>query len=103
LYKHRFRGVAEVEIIGEFESAEDALVHIPTLNPHLVITDYTLPGMSGIELAEKLSEYPHIKVLVVTGHEPDHIRPQQENPPHYHILHKDWSKAVFDRILGFCA
>ena len=102
LYKHRFKGISDVEIIGEFESAEEALSLIPSLNPHLVITDYTLPGMSGIELAEKLYQYPDIKVFIVSGHEPAFLKSQAEERPNYTILQKDWSTAVFDRILNAC-
>jgi len=42
LYKHHFRGVSGVEIIAEFDNAEEALAQINQLKPDVVIVDYKL-------------------------------------------------------------
>jgi CheY-like chemotaxis protein len=36
------------------QSAEAAIDELPRVNPHIVISDITMPGMSGYELAKKL-------------------------------------------------
>jgi two-component system NarL family response regulator len=102
LYKHRLQSNSEVEIIGEFENAEEALDKIPHLKPNLVITDYTLPGMSGIDVAERLKQYPEIKVLLVSNHAPEYFSSVLKTPVICEIIQKDWSKGIFERILGFC-
>jgi two-component system response regulator AtoC len=41
-------------VISLFTSAEDALVSIQKKSPTVLIVDYKLPGMSGIDLYEKI-------------------------------------------------
>ncbi|HEX6589113.1 MAG TPA: sigma-54 dependent transcriptional regulator [Longimicrobiales bacterium] len=52
------------------ETAEEALNRIAAFEPELVITDVRMPGMSGLQLLEKLrSSLPEVDVLVMTGFE----------------------------------
>ena len=52
------------------ETAEDALNRIAAFEPELVITDVRMPGMSGLQLLEKLrASLPEVDVLVMTGFE----------------------------------
>jgi len=52
------------------DSAESGLSRLSKFGPDLVITDLRMPGLSGLELTEKLKETkPEIDVIVMTGHE----------------------------------
>jgi len=52
------------------ETAEEALNRIAAFEPELVITDVRMPGMSGLQLLEKLrASLPEVDVLVMTGFE----------------------------------
>lgn len=52
------------------ETAEEALNRIAVFEPDMVITDVRMPGMSGLDLLEKLrSSLPDVDVLVMTGFE----------------------------------
>ncbi|MEJ2539314.1 MAG: sigma-54 dependent transcriptional regulator [Gemmatimonadota bacterium] len=52
------------------DSAESALAQIAALEPHLVLTDLRMPGMSGLDLTERvLEDRPETDVVVMTGHE----------------------------------
>jgi DNA-binding NtrC family response regulator len=52
------------------ETAEEALNRIAAFEPELVITDVRMPGMSGLQLLEKLrATLPEVDVLVMTGFE----------------------------------
>jgi DNA-binding NtrC family response regulator len=51
-------------------SAEAALGRVAELDPGLVITDVRMPGLSGLELLERLQEaLPDVSVIVITAHE----------------------------------
>jgi DNA-binding NarL/FixJ family response regulator len=44
----------DIEVIGDAESAEDALPEIRRLQPDIVLCDLNLPGLSGLELTERV-------------------------------------------------
>lgn len=51
------------------ESAEEALITLATWTPNLVITDLQMPGMSGMDLFDKIhAENPLIPVIILTAH-----------------------------------
>jgi DNA-binding NarL/FixJ family response regulator len=102
LYKLNFRDAPDLEIIGEFGTGEDALSQIPHLKPDVIIADYSLPGMSGIEFARKLSEYPEIKILLVTGHDLHFFTSLHTEMPNVDIVQKTWSDQDMKRIISFC-
>lgn len=52
-------------------SAEEALKMLDALQPHLIILDLQLPGMSGLDFARKLKDNPgyrNIVLLAVTAY-----------------------------------
>jgi two-component system response regulator AtoC len=51
-------------------SAEEALGQLKKFQPSIIITDLRMPGMSGLDLLERVREHmPGTEVIVVTGHE----------------------------------
>jgi len=62
--------------IDTFRTAEEALVWLRAHRSDLVITDFRLPGLSGLELAQKLSRGRHAQpVIVVTAYgSPETVR-----------------------------
>jgi DNA-binding NarL/FixJ family response regulator len=60
--------VPDFECVGEFASGEEALKHLPKLNPKVVIMDVNLPGMSGIDCVQRLTaceNAPQVIMLTV--------------------------------------
>ena len=52
------------------ESAEDALARVARFSPAVILTDFRMPGMSGIELLERIrSDAQGVDVIVMTGHQ----------------------------------
>ena len=65
---------ASFEGLGiEFEtssSGEDAIARFDVFNPDIVLTDYNMPNMNGVELTKKLKEKKKdIKVILYTAHD----------------------------------
>lgn len=62
----------EVHMAGDGKEAVCHLREAPQTT--LVVTDYRMPNMNGIELAKHVMDFePHIKVIVMSGDDPDKI------------------------------
>ena len=60
----------DYEVVGDFESYETALPEMKELAPDIVLTDITLPGISGIEGIKQVKLIlPQAAIIVVTVHE----------------------------------
>ncbi|RAJ06815.1 LuxR family two component transcriptional regulator [Chitinophaga skermanii] len=58
--------------IGAFNNAEAALEKIPHLMPNVVLMDFNLPGMNGIECIARLkAEFPDMQFMMLTVYEDD--------------------------------
>jgi len=50
-------------------SPDDALEKVYSARPQVVLTDLVMPGMSGMELLERIVEFdPSIQVVLMTAH-----------------------------------
>ena len=59
----------DIEVVGEAGDGVAALERVRELSPDLVLTDITMPGFDGIELARRIaSEHPEVKVLALSTH-----------------------------------
>lgn len=101
LYKYHFRSMADLKIVAEFENGEDALREIPNQQPDIVIVDYSLPGMSGLEFIHQLAAFPRMKVLLVTGHDRD-LLSLPDRSDTFEFIQKDWSEESLKRIKKYC-
>lgn len=62
--------VGEVEIVGEANNGFDALEKLKRLRPDVVFSDIEMPGMNGVELAERIgNENLDIQVVFVTAYD----------------------------------
>lgn len=69
------RNFHNLKVVGESETAEQALIDIPQLTPDLVLVDISLPGIDGIELIRRIRPFhKSCVILVVTGHDVDIYR-----------------------------
>ncbi len=61
---------AGFDVIGEAETAEGAVAKAEVLLPDLVLLDVLMPGLSGLEVVEKLTAVsPNSKIILLTGSE----------------------------------
>ncbi|MBB5876196.1 DNA-binding NarL/FixJ family response regulator [Xanthomonas sacchari] len=57
----------DIEIVGEADSGETALPQIRQLKPDIVLCDLHMPGVSGLEVTERIVKGDHgTKVIIVS-------------------------------------
>jgi two-component system invasion response regulator UvrY len=63
-------GTADIKVVGEAESGEEAVRLFPDLQPHVVVMDISMPGIGGLEaIGRILAREPAARILVLSGHE----------------------------------
>ena len=74
-----FRGIARevidatpgFESVGEAANGEEALAAVARLDPQLVLLDVRMPGLDGIEVAQRLqARHPHMLLVLISIEDP---------------------------------
>jgi DNA-binding NarL/FixJ family response regulator len=66
----------DMEVVGEASDGCQAAAKVRETRPDVLLLDYSMPGVSGVQLIERLrQECPQTRVLVLTAHdEPAYMR-----------------------------
>lgn len=93
--------ISFVAITGLARNAYEAMELIKTNSPHIVITDISMPEISGIELTEKIrKEYPEVKVIAMsTFNERSYISRMVQNGASGYILKSAGREEIEEAIL----
>jgi two-component system invasion response regulator UvrY len=68
---------ADVEVVAEAQTGEEACQKVATVKPDVVVMDLSMPGMGGLEaLRRMLAQDAKLRVLVLSAHE-DTAHPQR--------------------------
>lgn len=68
--RYRLEAQQGVDLVGVASSGQELLTLAQELRPDVVVTDITMPGLSGLEACKVLQEScPDIRVLVLTMHD----------------------------------
>ncbi len=64
------KALAQADLtVSSFDSADAALARLQRERPAVLITDVRMPGLSGLELLESVSErWPDLPVIIMTAH-----------------------------------
>ena len=58
----------DIEVVGEASDGEDLYRLLKDLKPNILLLDIFMPGKSGIEIAEEISNnYPEIKIIILSS------------------------------------
>ncbi|MGB2833235.1 MAG: response regulator transcription factor [Methylotenera sp.] len=76
-FKMLLESDADIKVITEAESGEQAIQRYMEFKPHVVVMDITMPGMGGLEAIERiLAKDSAAKILVLSAHE-DSVHPKR--------------------------
>lgn len=64
--KHLLGAYASVQIVGEADSGEDAIIKSLHYQPDVIFLDVEMPKMNGMEVARALSEFKKSPLVVFT-------------------------------------
>ncbi len=61
---------ADIEVVAEADSGEDAYALYPKVSPDVVMIDLAMPGIGGIEAIKRLiAREPNARILALSAHE----------------------------------
>ncbi len=61
--------IPEVKVIGEAGDGREVLNLVKTRRPDVVLMDIAMPGLNGLEAAERLArDYPDVRILMLSMH-----------------------------------
>jgi DNA-binding NarL/FixJ family response regulator len=68
--RHRLEAESDIEVLAEASSGKEAVAIVRTVQPDLVILDYQMPNLDGLEAARAIHEaLPHVDIVMLTGWE----------------------------------
>src|SRR6266511_6224166 len=69
---HMFENESDIEVVGEAETASEALSRIPPTRPDVALLDVRLPDSDGVEVCREIrSRHPEIQCLMLTSFSDD--------------------------------
>lgn len=76
-FKLLLQEAADIEVVSEAATGEEALKRYAELRPDVVVMDISMPGMGGLEAVTRLlAKDPLVKILILSAHE-DSIHPKR--------------------------
>ncbi len=96
----RLENEPDNEVVGETDTAEEAVDLVDKTSPTIVLLDIRLPSMSGIEAALLMRKrYPDVRILILTGYDFDqYIRAAGRAGIHGYLLKDAPQEALVDAI-----
>lgn len=82
------------------ENAEEALKAIEREPYKIVIADYKLPGMTGLDFFKRIQEtHPHTEKILITAYRNEEISREAKNIGIDYIIYKPFSTVAIEECL----
>jgi two-component system, NtrC family, sensor kinase len=93
----RFLSRRGFEVEG-FVTVQEALDRLPELRPDVVLSDYRMPGMNGLEFLERVEQVvPNAGRFLLTGY--GNLSGSLPRPGFCTVLQKPWEPEVLVRLI----
>jgi len=64
----------QFEVVGEAANSKETMEMVETVKPDIVLLDIRLPGVSGVEVCEEITQkYPDVRVIILTSYAEDEM------------------------------
>jgi len=64
----------QFEVVGEAANSKETMEMVETIKPDIVLLDIRLPGVSGVEVCEEITQkYPDVRVIILTSYAEDEM------------------------------
>lgn len=64
----------EFQVLASLHSGEEVLELLKTQQPNILLTDFSLPGISGIDFVRQVKKlHPQVRIIVLSMHDESHI------------------------------
>ena len=93
---------ADVDIVGKFYNAFDAIAYIAEQKPRLVFLDIQMPGFSGLEMARRLKTLKNPPLIVIVTAHPEYALEAFDTPTVGYLtkpVTEEKIAGVMDKIL----
>ena len=68
-FKLLLQEAADIEVVAEAASGEEAITRYPELKPDVVVMDISMPGIGGLEAVTRLlAKDPGARLLILSAH-----------------------------------
>lgn len=96
--------LADIAIIGSVGGGAAALARLAETHADVVVTDQSMPGMDGLELAASIRKlYPDTRCLLLTMHEEAFLRAEAKRVGAHGLLPKSTSAEELARSIRLVA
>ncbi len=81
----------DLQIIGEATNGRDAVALAESLRPDIIVLDLVLPGMSGLEVLDRLCQRgPSVRIVILSMHAEDvYVRNALDHGVNGYVLKED--------------
>ncbi len=91
-------GMADLNVVGQFEDAQDALEYAKNNPIEVAFLDVEIPGINGIDLARELKKIRNNMIIVFITAYDEYIRDSNEIGADYYII-KPYTKQVLEIMM----